>query len=59
MFDEQGHLFTGRSNPGLSLDTRIRSGILQLGLDDDEIESFHERIEDVIDEADKGDVAIY
>ncbi len=50
-------------DPGPNLDdddgVRLEDGVLQFGLTDDEIEDVWERIEDLIEDVDGGDVAVF
>ena len=50
-------------DPGPNLDegegVRYRDGVLQLGLTDDEIEDVWERIEDLIEDVDEDDIAVF
>jgi len=49
--------------PGRNLDAgdgvRLEAAILQFGLTDDEIEDVWERIQDLIEDVDEGDVAVF
>lgn len=38
---------------------RFQNGVLQLGLDEEEIDDLWERIEDLIEDVDEGDIALF
>jgi hypothetical protein len=52
-----------KAKPGPNLDAgkgvRLQGGVLQLGLTDDEIQDVWERIEDLIEDVDEGDIAVF
>ncbi len=59
--DDEGQFFAVEPGPNLEDDEGVRyeDGVLQFGLTEDEIEDIAERIEDLIEDVDEGDVAVF